>query len=80
MMEKLIELNIMVNNMMNKYNLGVSQRSLFHDYTDVTSYCLEHYEEVQDIKYCNNIYKKLNDTYKKGNTICINAFQVVLRY
>ena len=48
-----------------------------NDYTELTSYCLEHYEEVKDIKYCNNIFKKFNDKYKKGNDIFIKAFQVL---
>ena len=43
--------------------------------TELTSYCLEHYEEVKDIRNCNKIYNKFNDTYKKGNDIFIEAFQ-----
>ena len=42
----------------------------------MTSYCLEHYEEVKDIKDCNKIYDKLNDKYKKGNDRLIKALQV----
>ena len=26
--------------------------------TNVTSYCLEHYDEVKDLKHCNTIYNK----------------------
>ena len=45
-------------------------------YTELTSYCLEHYEEVKDIKDCNKTYKEFNDKYKKYNDIFIQAFQV----
>ena len=47
-----------------------------NDYTELTSYSLEHYEEIKDIKDRNKIYKKFNDKYKRGNDICIEAFQV----
>ena len=46
------------------------------DYTELTSYCLEHYGEVKDIKDCNKISKKYNDKYKKCNYRFIKAFQV----
>ena len=60
-----------------KYNLGLAKGHYFiNDYTELTSYCLEHYEEVNDIKDCNKIYKKLNDKYKKSNDIFIKAFQL----
>ena len=42
----------------------------------MTSYCLGHYEEVEDIKDCDKTYKKFNDKYKKGNYRFIKAFQV----
>ena len=47
-----------------------------NDYTELTSYCLEHYEEVKDIKGCNKTSKKFNDKCKKGSDIFIKAFQV----
>ena len=60
-----------------KYNLGlVKGHYSINDYTEFSSYCLGHYEEVNDIKDCNTIYKELNDTYKQGNDICIKAFQL----
>ena len=40
-------------------------------------HCLEHYEEVKDIKDCNKTYKGFNDKYKKGNDRFIKAFQVL---
>ena len=40
---------------------------VINDYTELTSYCLENYEEVKYIKDCNKIYKKFNDKYKKCN-------------
>ena len=42
----------------------------------MTSYCLEIYEEVKDIKDCNKIPNKYDDKYKKSNDRCIKAFQV----
>ena len=44
-----------------KYNLGlVKGHHFIIAYTELTYYCLDHYEEVKHIKYCNKIYKKLN--------------------
>ena len=45
-------------------------------YTELTSYCLENYEEIKDIKDCNNIFKKYKDKYKKCNDRFIEAFQL----
>ena len=60
-----------------KYNLGLVKGHYFiNGYTELTSYCLGHYEEIKDIKDCNKIYKKINDKYKKGNDRFIKAFQV----
>ena len=47
-----------------------------NDYTELTSYSLDNYQQVKDIKDCNKIYKKLNDKYKRGNDILIKAFQL----
>ena len=59
------------------YNLGlVKGHHFINDYTELTSYCLEHYEEVKDIKGCNKTSKKFNDKCKKGSDIFIKAFQV----
>ena len=60
-----------------KYDIGLVKGHYFiNDYTELTSYCLEHYEEVQGIKDCHKIYKKLNDKYKKCNDRFIKAFQL----
>ena len=60
-----------------KCNLGLIKEHYFiNDYTELTSHCLEHYEEVKDIKNCNKVFKKYNDKYKKGNDIFIKALQV----
>ena len=45
-------------------------------YTELTSYCLDNYGEIKDIKDCNTIYKEVKDNYKRGNDIFIKAFQV----
>ena len=42
----------------------------------MTSYSLGHYDELKDIKDCNNIFKKYNDKYNKSNDIFIKAFQL----
>ena len=60
-----------------KYNLGLVKGHYFiNDYTELTSYCLKHYEEVGDIKDCNKTYKKLNDKYEKCNNSFVTAFQL----
>ena len=60
-----------------KYNLGLVKGHYFiNDYTELTSYSLENYEEVKYINDCNQIYKKFNGKYKKGNDRFIKAFQV----
>ena len=58
------------------YNLGLVKGHYFiNDYTPLTSYCSENYEEIKDIKDCNKTFKKYNDKYKKCNDIFIGAFQ-----
>ena len=60
-----------------KYNLGLVKGHYFiNDYTELTSYCLDHYEEIKDMKDCNKIYKKFNDKHKRANDRFIKAFQV----
>ena len=49
-----------------KYNLGLVKGHYFiNDYTELTSYCLDHSEEMKYIKYCKSIYNKLHDKYIK---------------
>ena len=58
-------------------NLGLTKGQYFlNGYTELTSYCLGHYEEVNDVKYCNNIFKTYNDKYKKCNGRFVKALQV----
>ena len=60
-----------------KYKLGLVKGHYFiNDYTELTSYNSENYEEIKDIKDCNNIFKKHNDEYKKCNDRFIEAFQL----
>ena len=47
-------------------------------FTELTSYCLEHYEEIEDIKDCDEIFNNFNDRYKKCNDRCIKALQVFM--
>ena len=59
-----------------KYNLGLVKNHYFiNDYTELTSYSLDNYEQIKDMNDCNKIYKKFNDKYKRGNDIFIKAFQ-----
>ena len=61
-----------------KCKLGLVKGHYFiNGYTELTSYCLEHYEEIQDIKDGNKTFKKFSDKYKKCNDIFIKAFQVL---
>ena len=63
--------------MMNNTIWGLLKGHYFiNDYTELTSYILEHYEEIKDIKNCNNIFKKYNDKYNKYNDRFIKAFQL----
>ena len=60
-----------------KYNIGLVKGHYFiNDYTELTSYCLEHYEEVKEIKDCHKIEKKSGDKFKKSNQKFIKAFQL----
>ena len=54
----------------------VKGHHFINDYTELTSYCLDHYAEIKDIKDCNKIHRKINDKYKRGNDRVIKAFQV----
>ena len=43
----------MVKKIDEKYNLGLVKGHYFiNDYTELTSYCLDNYEELKDIKDC----------------------------
>ena len=55
----------------------VKGRYFINDYTELTSYCLDHYEETKDIKDCNKIFKEINDKYKRGNDRVTKAFQIL---
>ena len=58
-------------------NLGlVKGHYLINDYTELTSYWLDNYEEITDIKDCNKIYRGIKDNHKRGNDRFIKAFQV----
>ena len=60
-----------------KCNLGLVKGHYFiNDYTELTSYCLDNYEEIKDIKDCNKIYREINDTYERGSDRFIKAFQM----
>ena len=48
-----------------------------NDCTELTSYCLDNYEENKDIKDCNKIYKTDKDNYKRVDDRFIKAFQVL---
>ena len=49
-----------------KCNLGLVKGHYFtNGYTELTSYCLEHYGKVKDIKGCNNIIKKAGGKFNK---------------
>ena len=54
----------------------VKGHCFINGFTELTSYCLETYEEIKYIKDCNKIFKKYNDKYKKCNGRFIKAFQV----
>ena len=60
-----------------KYNLGLVKGHYFiNGYTELTSYNLDNYEEIKDIKDCIKLYKQFDDNYKRGNGRFIKAFQV----
>ena len=60
-----------------EYNLGLVKGHYFiNDYTELTSYCLEHYEEVKDIKGCNNIIKEVGGKLKTENGRLKKTFQM----
>ena len=60
-----------------KCKLGLVKGHYFiNGYTELTSYCSDNYEEIKDIKDCNEIYRGINDKYKMGSDKAIKAFQV----
>ena len=48
-----------------------------NDYTELTPYSLDNYEEIKDIPGCNEMFKNYNDKYKKCNDRFIKAFQLL---
>ena len=56
------------------YSLGLIKNHYFiNDTTNVTSYCLEHYDEVKELYECNQIY---NDKHHKRTDRFIKAFEL----
>ena len=50
------------------YTIGlVDEHYFITDKTELTSYCLNNYDDVKHISNSNMIYKKLADAYKKSN-------------
>ena len=51
------------------YTIGLVDEHYFMiDKTELTSYCLNNYDDVKHINNSNMIYKKLADTYKKNKS------------
>ena len=46
--------------------------------TNITSYCIENYEEVKNEKECNFIYKKRDNSYRRDKTRCIDSYVLIL--
>ena len=60
------------------YTIGlVDEHYFIIDKTELTSYCINNYDDVKHINNSNMIYKKSSDTYKKSNLNYINSFKVV---
>ena len=60
------------------YHIGlVDEHYFIIDKTNLTSYCLVHYNDVKHINNCNMIYTKTSDTYKTSNQKYIDSFKVV---
>ena len=59
-----------------KYNLGFVENHYFlNDYTELTSYSLENYEEIKDLKESSTICKKYYERDKTGKRF-ITSFQL----
>ena len=62
-----------------KYNLGLVNNHYFiNDYTELTTFCLENYEEVKDLNESNTICRKKGKYYERDKTgkRFITAFQL----
>ena len=55
---------------------SVKGHYFINDYTELTSYSLDNYEDIKDFKDCNKLYKKFNGKYTRGNDIFIKSFQL----
>ena len=42
----------------------------------MTSYSLDNYEDIKDIRDCNKLYKEFNDKSKRGNDRFLKSFQL----
>ena len=63
--------------MLNKYKLGfINGHYFINGTTTLPSYSLEHYEEIQDLEGCSNMYEKRNEKYKNSSGVFIAAFQL----
>ena len=61
------------------YNIGlVDEHYFIVDRTEVTTYCIEHYNDVKDIPNCNKIVSKNKDgSYHKSNTEFIQSYKLI---
>ena len=60
------------------YHLGLIDEHYFIvEKTNMTSYCLNHYDDVKHIDNCNMIFCKFSDKYKTSNKEYIDSFKVV---
>ena len=59
------------------YHIGLIDEHYFvYEKTDVTSYCLKHYEEVKDEIDCHKIYAKSNERFRLINKQFITSFEL----
>ena len=62
-----------------KYSIGLLEEHYFIiEKTDITAFCLQHYDEVKHIENCHTIFQKLSDgKFKKRNDRGIDSFNII---
>lgn len=61
-----------------QYNIGLrDQHYYINERAQVTSFCLEHYQEVKDQKDCHMIYRKLEKRYMRSKDRFIDSHQLI---
>lgn len=70
--------NVYGKNFTNEFNIGLIEEHYFIiEQTNITSFCIENYDDIKKEKDCNLIYKKQDKYYKRDIKRCLDSFDLI---